>query len=74
MGLYMKNDKPNPKQNDKTTQADSIKNFSHERPAPDTNPPIINPIQVNPPDVEQTPNQGTQSTQSNSPKNQESSD
>lgn len=44
----MPEEKPVPPEN-KSTKADTYKRFSHERPAPDTNPPIIEPIQLQPP-------------------------
>jgi len=34
---------------DKATTADTFKRFSHERPDPTTKPPVIQPIQLQPP-------------------------
>ena len=40
----------NPKDpGNKTTKTDTYKRFSHERPDPTTNPPVIQPISLTPP-------------------------
>jgi hypothetical protein len=49
--------KENPKNPDgKITRIDTYKAFSHERPEPTNNPPIIQPIQSQPPKTPKKPN------------------